>query len=313
MSDSPHQPAAFINAIAEDRDFDEAIRWLQKTWNDLCAKERELSAALAKKEDGEPVAWISVEDRLPVNNGRNVLAWRADNKCSYTACLRDGKWTHFHGSDDLFGITHWMPLPAAPDAQPLPVDNSKEREFFRTAPNPPDAPPRAVDNNAGEEGERANYLIKLMAEDGWLYHGPEGMDETQQAVSDYYADAKLGELSDKGIPLRVPSAQSAAERQLQAEQTAWDAVIGCCYDELKKALGRDIECPAYIPDAIKELSDRVASAERRAKEIRQETIEECAKVCDKAADRKGVTNDLWWRGHFTGAKECVVTIRALKP
>lgn len=29
-------PAAFINVIAEDRCFDEAIHYLQDTWNDLC-------------------------------------------------------------------------------------------------------------------------------------------------------------------------------------------------------------------------------------------------------------------------------------
>lgn len=33
----PHVPAAYINAIAEEGDKREAIEFLQKTWNELCA------------------------------------------------------------------------------------------------------------------------------------------------------------------------------------------------------------------------------------------------------------------------------------
>ena len=33
---SKHHPAAFINTIAEEGTKDEAIEWLQTTWNDLC-------------------------------------------------------------------------------------------------------------------------------------------------------------------------------------------------------------------------------------------------------------------------------------
>ena len=32
----PHVQAAFINAIAEEGTKEEAIEWLQKTWNELC-------------------------------------------------------------------------------------------------------------------------------------------------------------------------------------------------------------------------------------------------------------------------------------
>lgn len=32
----PHVPAAFINAIAEEGTKEEAVEWLQKTWNELC-------------------------------------------------------------------------------------------------------------------------------------------------------------------------------------------------------------------------------------------------------------------------------------
>lgn len=50
MSDYPHVPAAFINAIAEEGTKAEAVEWLQKTWNELCAVRAELRAAKAKIE-----------------------------------------------------------------------------------------------------------------------------------------------------------------------------------------------------------------------------------------------------------------------
>ena len=40
--EAPHVRAAFINAIADEGTKDEAIRWLQKTWNELCQAESEL-------------------------------------------------------------------------------------------------------------------------------------------------------------------------------------------------------------------------------------------------------------------------------
>ena len=48
--DTPHVPAAFINVIAEEGTKDEAIRWLQKTWNDYCAVKEELTALRASIE-----------------------------------------------------------------------------------------------------------------------------------------------------------------------------------------------------------------------------------------------------------------------
>lgn len=37
MTEYPHVPAAFINAIAEEGTKDEAVAWLQKQWNETCA------------------------------------------------------------------------------------------------------------------------------------------------------------------------------------------------------------------------------------------------------------------------------------
>lgn len=39
----PHVPAAFINAIAEEGTKEEAIEYLQKTWNELCYLRKELA------------------------------------------------------------------------------------------------------------------------------------------------------------------------------------------------------------------------------------------------------------------------------
>lgn len=49
----PHCPAAFINAIADEGSKAEAIEWLQRTWNELCAVRAELSALQAKVAAGE--------------------------------------------------------------------------------------------------------------------------------------------------------------------------------------------------------------------------------------------------------------------
>lgn len=50
MTDYPHVPAAFINAIAEEGTKAEAIEWLQKTWNEACALRAQLADADAEAE-----------------------------------------------------------------------------------------------------------------------------------------------------------------------------------------------------------------------------------------------------------------------
>lgn len=37
MKEYPHVPAAFINSIADEGSKREAVEWLQRTWNELCA------------------------------------------------------------------------------------------------------------------------------------------------------------------------------------------------------------------------------------------------------------------------------------
>lgn len=50
MTDAPHVPAAFINAIAEEGTKAEAIEWLQKTWNENCLLRSQLAKAKAVNE-----------------------------------------------------------------------------------------------------------------------------------------------------------------------------------------------------------------------------------------------------------------------
>jgi hypothetical protein len=47
----PCEPAAFINAIADEGTKEEAIRWLQKIWDELCYVRRQ-----ASRQQPEPVA-----------------------------------------------------------------------------------------------------------------------------------------------------------------------------------------------------------------------------------------------------------------
>lgn len=42
MTDYPRRNAAFINVIAEEGTKAEAVEWLQKTWDELCAVREEL-------------------------------------------------------------------------------------------------------------------------------------------------------------------------------------------------------------------------------------------------------------------------------
>ena len=42
----PHVPAAFINSIAEEGTKEEAIVWLQRTWNELCFTRKQLKDEL---------------------------------------------------------------------------------------------------------------------------------------------------------------------------------------------------------------------------------------------------------------------------
>ena len=106
--------------------------WLDKLHNFINATAHaELSAAvdsLAAYEDLGPVEefaalkermrWIPVSERLPEKDGfYNVVMngdiWGEPDVWSATSCgFYNGKW-----DEDGATITHWMPLPSAPDSE----------------------------------------------------------------------------------------------------------------------------------------------------------------------------------------------------
>jgi hypothetical protein len=55
MTDFPHVPAAFINAIAEEGTKAEAIEWLQKQWNESCALRSRLKYTTEALEQADKV------------------------------------------------------------------------------------------------------------------------------------------------------------------------------------------------------------------------------------------------------------------
>jgi len=64
--------------------------------------------------------WIAVQDRLP-EDGEQVLAW---TKYGIDIATRDDlygvtprQWHHIGGPPFLAEVTHWMPLPPAPEAE----------------------------------------------------------------------------------------------------------------------------------------------------------------------------------------------------
>ena len=79
-TEAPHQPAAFINALSEEGTREELIDYLQKTWNERCEFERELSSVIAAYElrfapsaiephDMSFERWLSFEPFLQQNIG----------------------------------------------------------------------------------------------------------------------------------------------------------------------------------------------------------------------------------------------------
>lgn len=84
----------------------------------------EAKRMVAKLSDGTS-RWIPVSERLPDQRRRSVLVHCAERGNTYTAYLDEGEataidpfwqpWRHFGGDGgEVFGVTHWMPLPEAP-------------------------------------------------------------------------------------------------------------------------------------------------------------------------------------------------------
>ena len=64
--------------------------------------------------------WISVDDRLPQENGRYLTAnKRWDDKINVFDLWFDGGFWYVDGEDDVFDfeVTHWMPMPNPPKGE----------------------------------------------------------------------------------------------------------------------------------------------------------------------------------------------------
>ncbi len=60
--------------------------------------------------------WISVEERLPEAYYQDVLVYDEMDACQFIAVLTyKGEWLVPHYEGYKFNITHWMPLPKAPE------------------------------------------------------------------------------------------------------------------------------------------------------------------------------------------------------
>jgi len=59
----PHCQAAFINAIKDEGTKEEAVRWLQQTWNELCWVRKTRTQAIREAVDEERAGCAAVADR----------------------------------------------------------------------------------------------------------------------------------------------------------------------------------------------------------------------------------------------------------
>ena len=68
MTDYPHVPAAFINAIAEGGTKAEAVEYLQKQWNEVCALRKALEEVhqfmIADQITGDDKLWTPEYENL---------------------------------------------------------------------------------------------------------------------------------------------------------------------------------------------------------------------------------------------------------
>ena len=60
--------------------------------------------------------WISVEERLPEGRVTVLIYSRVEGIQPASYLYKDSEWIGAD-DDDLFVVTHWMPLPAPPEGQ----------------------------------------------------------------------------------------------------------------------------------------------------------------------------------------------------
>ncbi len=59
----------------------------------------------------EPVpGWIAMVDKLPPEDGSYIVCTKLGAVCTAHFNVKTGRWGH-----SMYGVTHWMPLPKAPE------------------------------------------------------------------------------------------------------------------------------------------------------------------------------------------------------
>lgn len=121
MSDAPIMRAAFINAIADEGTKEEAVEWLQKTWDEKCQLERQNAELRKQLEQAEARSrWTSVKAGNPKERGTYLVYQSGQIRImNYGART---KWDN--GRDRLRGdchrVTYWTSLPPPPAEQKEP-------------------------------------------------------------------------------------------------------------------------------------------------------------------------------------------------
>lgn len=109
MTEYPHVPAAFINAIAEEGTKAEAVAYLQKQWNENCALRAQLKRAEENpmtKDAPPPVPqWAQPVPTQPSAALSEAVAWLIERKDGYVEITR-----HKEAADGWASVAKITPL-----------------------------------------------------------------------------------------------------------------------------------------------------------------------------------------------------------
>ena len=110
---------------------EEKLRYERAPWVNSCPMMEEWQTAIdicdmalsalrvQQEQESKPLnGWISVKDRLPEKN-QAVLGWYKDNPFAgytYEVVSWNGKgWVFVYAQRYVTNVTHWMPMPLAPE------------------------------------------------------------------------------------------------------------------------------------------------------------------------------------------------------
>ena len=99
------------------------LNWLlgleKETLADMAHQQSKIIEKLQKAAKSQAVPqWVPVSERLPENEGTYFCLGHNGTPfvCLFRTTKYEGKiWLRSTGTKRIYGITHWMPLPAAPE------------------------------------------------------------------------------------------------------------------------------------------------------------------------------------------------------